>query len=37
VVCDYIAGMTDQFLLRQHRELLGGTGFQPVPAARRER
>jgi dGTPase len=23
VVCDYIAGMTDQFLLRQHRELLG--------------
>jgi dGTPase len=23
VVCDYIAGMTDQFLLRQHRELFG--------------
>jgi dGTPase len=23
VVCDYIAGMTDQFLLRQHRERLG--------------
>jgi dGTPase len=23
VVCDYIAGMTDQFLLRQRRELLG--------------
>jgi dGTPase len=23
VVCDYIAGMTDQFLLRQHREQLG--------------
>jgi dGTPase len=23
VVCDYIAGMTDQFLLRQHRQLLG--------------
>ena len=23
VVCDYIAGMTDHFLLRQHRELLG--------------
>jgi dGTPase len=23
VVCDYIAGMTDQFLLRQHREHLG--------------
>jgi dGTPase len=25
VVCDYIAGMTDQFLLRQHRELLGAS------------
>ena len=23
VVCDYVAGMTDHFLLRQHRELLG--------------
>jgi dGTPase len=23
VVCDYIAGMTDHFLLRQHRELIG--------------
>jgi dGTPase len=23
VVCDYIAGMTDHFLLRQHREQLG--------------
>jgi dGTPase len=23
VVCDYIAGMTDQFLLRQHRQYLG--------------
>jgi dGTPase len=23
VVCDYIAGMTDQFLLRQHRDLVG--------------
>jgi dGTPase len=23
VVCDYIAGMTDQFLLRQHREWIG--------------
>jgi dGTPase len=22
VVCDYIAGMTDHFLLRQHRELV---------------
>jgi dGTPase len=25
VICDYIAGMTDQFLLRQHRDLLGVT------------
>ncbi|MCL5286519.1 MAG: deoxyguanosinetriphosphate triphosphohydrolase [Acidobacteria bacterium] len=24
VVCDYVAGMTDHFLLRQHRELIGG-------------
>ena len=23
VVCDYIAGMTDQFLLRQHEEHFG--------------
>jgi dGTPase len=23
IVCDYIAGMTDHFLLRQHRELVG--------------
>jgi dGTPase len=23
VVCDYIAGMTDQFLLRQHRQVFG--------------
>ena len=23
VVCDYVAGMTDHFLLRQHRELVG--------------
>ena len=23
IVCDYIAGMTDHFLLRQHRELIG--------------
>ncbi len=37
VVCDYIAGMTDHFLLRQHRELLGSTGFQPVPSVRRQR
>ena len=26
VVCDYIAGMTDQFLLRQHHEQLGSSG-----------
>lgn len=25
VVCDYIAGMTDQFLLRQHRERFGAS------------
>ena len=25
VVCDYIAGMTDHFLLRQHRDLIGVT------------
>jgi len=30
VVCDYIAGMTDNFLLRQHRELLGSAA---APAA----
>lgn len=29
VICDYIAGMTDHFLLRQHRDLLG------VPVQRR--
>jgi len=26
IVCDYIAGMTDQFLLRQHHEHLGVSG-----------
>jgi len=31
VVCDYIAGMTDHFLLRQHRELLGGLAERPLP------
>jgi dGTPase len=25
IVCDYIAGMTDQFLLRQHHERFGGS------------
>ena len=28
VVCDYIAGMTDHFLLRQHAELLGTSSAQ---------
>jgi dGTPase len=36
IVCDYIAGMTDQFLLRQHREQFGrcvaaDTGRAPSP------
>jgi dGTPase len=31
IVCDYIAGMTDQFLLRRHREHFGGAS--PGPAA----
>jgi dGTPase len=26
VVCDYIAGMTDQFLLRKHRQRFGADG-----------
>jgi dGTPase len=31
VVCDYIAGMTDQFLLRKHREQFGGARpFNPA-------
>jgi len=31
VVCDYIAGMTDQFLLRQHHERLGSSaGTSPA-------
>jgi len=29
VVCDYIAGMTDQFLLRQHQEHLGSSAVAP--------
>ena len=32
VACDYIAGMTDQFLLRQHREHLGN--FSSSPSAK---
>jgi len=30
VVCDYIAGMTDHFLLRQHAELLGTNSARPA-------
>ena len=30
VVCDYIAGMTDHFLLRQCRELLGAQAGRAV-------
>ncbi|HYW66277.1 MAG TPA: deoxyguanosinetriphosphate triphosphohydrolase [Candidatus Dormibacteraeota bacterium] len=29
VVCDYIAGMTDQFLLRQHHERVGSSAGTP--------
>jgi dGTPase len=31
VVCDYIAGMTDQYLLRKHRELSGSSAPQYSP------
>lgn len=34
VVCDYIAGMTDQFLLRQYREYLGDAGRPDLPSAK---
>ena len=33
IVCDYIAGMTDQFLLRQHHEHLGPAPGPPSPVA----
>jgi dGTPase len=33
IVCDYIAGMTDQFLLRQHHERLGSAPSPPSPVA----
>jgi dGTP triphosphohydrolase len=33
IVCDYIAGMTDQFLLRQHHEHLGSAPSPPSPVA----
>lgn len=36
VVCDYIAGMTDQFLLRQHQEHFGSAASS-VPSAQRRR
>jgi dGTP triphosphohydrolase len=32
VVCDYIAGMTDQFLLRQHQEHFGGLAPAAPPS-----
>ncbi len=32
VVCDYVAGMTDQFLLRQHHEHLGNRERSAVPS-----
>jgi dGTPase len=32
VVCDYIAGMTDQFLLRQHRERFGAGARSAPPS-----
>ena len=34
IVCDYIAGMTDQFLLRQHHEHFGVTGLEKPSSAR---
>ncbi len=34
VVCDYIAGMTDQFLLRQHREHLVDATQSSAPSTR---
>jgi dGTPase len=37
VVCDYIAGMTDQFLLRQHQEHFGGDVSAPPSLASTER
>jgi dGTPase len=37
VVCDYIAGMTDQFLLRQHQEHFGGAVPVPPSLASSER
>jgi dGTPase len=36
VVCDYIAGMTDQFLLRQHQEHFGSVAANLSSIARRQ-
>jgi len=33
VVCDYIAGMTDQFLLKQYRDHFGSSGFSLIAPA----
>jgi dGTPase len=33
VVCDYIAGMTDQFLLKQYRDHFGNAASSCLPAA----
>ena len=33
VVCDYIAGMTDQFLLKQYRDHFAGTAFSSIAPA----
>ena len=33
VVCDYIAGMTDQFLLKQYRDHFGNAASPSLPAA----
>ena len=35
VVCDYIAGMTDQFLLKQHRQHLGSPAADAAAANER--
>jgi len=37
IVCDYIAGMTDQFLLRQHQEHVGGLQTAVSSIARPQR
>jgi dGTPase len=37
VICDYIAGMTDQFLLRQHQEHFGSSPVSDTSFARPQR